>query len=51
MKRQGKWLSLGAVLLLSIMTITPTAFSQAQHVSWDIASINPPTDLTLNQGG
>jgi hypothetical protein len=51
MKRQGKWLSLTAVLLLSIMAIVPTAFSQAQHVSWDIASINPPTDLTFKPGG
>src|SRR6266850_6581600 len=52
MKRQGKWLSLGAVLLLSIMAIVPTAFGQAQHVRWDIISLNfTITPFTTSAGG
>jgi len=47
MKRQGKWLLPVAVLVLSMMATAPGAFGQAQHVRWDIVSLNftttPPT--------
>ncbi len=51
MNRQGKWLLLVAVLVLSIMATAPGAFGQAQHVRWDIISINPPTDFSIDPGG
>src|SRR5262245_35755850 len=52
MKRQGKWLSLIAVLHLSIMVTAPTAFGQAEHVRWDIISIDSTTTPpSANPGG
>ena len=52
MNRQGKCLSLVAVLLLSIMATAPTAFGQAQHVRWDIVSLDSTTTpFTINPGG
>ncbi len=49
MNRQGKWLSLVAVLLLSIMATARVAFGAA-HVRWDIISVDIPI-TTLSAGG
>ena len=51
MNRQGKWLPLVAVLVLSIIATAHGAFGQAQQVRWDIASVNPPTDFSFDPGG
>jgi len=41
---------LAAGLLVAIMT-SQVAHGQAQHVRWDIISLNPPTDFTADPGG
>jgi len=52
MNAQGKWLSVIAVLLLSLTATTPIAFGQAQHVRWDIISVNfTTTPATISADG
>jgi hypothetical protein len=48
---QEKWLPVIVVLLLSI-TVAPAAFGEAQHVRWDIISIDfTTTPITVSAGG
>jgi hypothetical protein len=52
MNRQTTRRLLGiAVVLLSITTTVSPAFGQAAHVRWDIASLNPPGDLSFDPDG
>jgi hypothetical protein len=52
MNAQGKWLSVIVVLLLSMTATTPIALGQAQHVRWDIISVNfTTTPITVSAGG
>jgi hypothetical protein len=52
MNRQGKLLSLVASLLLSLLSTATVAFGQAQHVRWDITSLNfTTTPSTASPGG
>src|SRR5262245_54166672 len=48
---QEKWLPVIVVLLLSV-TVAPAAFAEAQHVRWDIISIDfTTTPATVSAGG
>jgi hypothetical protein len=52
MNSQGKWLSIIVVVLLSVIATAPIAFAQAQHVRWDVVSIDfTTTPITANPGG
>lgn len=52
MNAQGKWLSVIVVLLFSMTATAPIALGQAQHVRWDIISLNFATaPFTTSAGG
>lgn len=50
-KTSRAWLLGIAAVLLSTVSTVQAAFAGADHVRWDVVSINPPTDFSLDPGG
>jgi hypothetical protein len=52
MHRSGRWLLPIVVLVLAVLATAPVAFGRADHVQWDIVSLDfSTTPATANPGG